>query len=142
MLLSLVSATTQSCLECVLQSLTYGEVAYSAFSEVLQIASDYCVSLDKFYDLGAGAGRAVFTVSCAELDHLWFIVSHCSCCARQVALNLDFTELVGIELLDSIYAVSQTLKQRWSLPACMLCTLKRGFLMPTGPDLTRQSQNR
>lgn len=47
------------------QSLTYGEVEFAAFSEVLQIAKDWCGrSCKKFYDLGSGDGRAVFTVSC------------------------------------------------------------------------------
>jgi hypothetical protein len=95
------------------QSLTYGEVEFAAFSEVLQIAKDWCGSCKKFYDLGSGAGRAVFTVS---LGLVLKNACHCRSDGEagllQAALNIDFEELVGIEVLEGLCSVSKAVRQK------------------------------
>lgn len=74
-------------------SLTYGEVNFYSFVQILELAAPKEGEI--FYDLGSGAGKAVFIAG----------------------LVFDFTKVCGVEKLDSLYQMSTTaLDKLWTLP--------------------------
>ena len=68
---------------------TYGEVVVSTFAELLKLVRPKPDEI--FYDLGCGAGRAVFTA----------------------ALCYPILKVKGVELLPPLYEVCNTLKKRF-----------------------------
>lgn len=71
------------------KSFVYGEVVPESFYEVISEADPQPGSI--FYDLGAGTGKAII------LAHLLF----------------DFSETIGIELLDTLYEASAQVLERF-----------------------------
>jgi precorrin-6B methylase 2 len=67
---------------------TYGEVVFYSFVRILEVAEPKQDEI--FYDLGSGAGKAVFIA----------------------ALVFDFSKVCGIEIIDNLYQLSNRLLQK------------------------------
>jgi poly(3-hydroxybutyrate) depolymerase len=74
-------------------SLTYGEIDYVSFFRILYRFGNH-FKYKKFYDLGSGSGRALVA-------------------ARMLT---DCSEIVGIELLESLHDMAEKVKERLELP--------------------------
>lgn len=69
------------------KSLTYGEINFDSFYEMLKVVAPK--KEDVFYDLGSGTGKAVIA------GHLLF----------------DFKKSIGIEILPALYLTSKKIKE-------------------------------
>ena len=72
------------------QSLTYGEIEFSSFKEILDLVSPKPGEI--FYDLGCGVGKPVFAS----------------------ALLYSFEKTVGVEILPELYNKAMELKERFN----------------------------
>ncbi|MCX7881476.1 MAG: hypothetical protein N2482_03145 [Patescibacteria group bacterium] len=71
------------------RSLTYGEINFDSFYEIIKMINSK--KEDVFYDLGSGTGKAVLA------SHLLF----------------DFKKSIGIEILDNLYEISLSIKEKY-----------------------------
>lgn len=90
------------------RSMTYGEIEFSAFAEILRLVP----GTGTFLDLGSGSGRAVLAVCCAGRagsPHTPFTLF-----LRQARLMRDFEAVQGVELLSSLWAASDRAAKRFA----------------------------